>query len=275
MSGRSTDANSPGSSAWRRFVSVSFLLIFAGCPAASLVDGGATEPTAVPAPSVPAIDAEVAPIDAGATSLVLPPGFDFNPTPPEDDGSCEKLRSLKSRCARDLDCELVDVGCGAVAVGPADLDRARELSTACERFEHLCPASVSPTRDAPLCVKQRCTTREVPNDVRPEQLCLDRAIERAPRDRKPVVVEVTPGSGRQATAVARDDTREVARCIERVLSQSLWAPAPLTLRYTPGEVLERARKMPAASPPPSTPRPGRPMTTSVTPPSFMSSDGGD
>jgi hypothetical protein len=71
-------------SAWRWFVGlVPFLLVLGGCPSAPLVDGGATEPTAVPAPSEPAIDAgriEVVPIDAGATPLVLPPGFDFNPT---------------------------------------------------------------------------------------------------------------------------------------------------------------------------------------------------
>lgn len=206
-------------------------------------------------------------IDAGAP--VSPPGFGVGRFALDAEelrtaqNKCEQLRALKSRCARDLDCELVHVGCEEVAFGPADLARARQLSSVCRGLEMCVPEA--PDLTAAVCVKHRCVAQPLPSDVPPEQLCLDRALERAPRDKQPIIVELVPTIGGRVKAAAQNDSREVARCLERVLEQYVLSAQPVMLRYTPGERLKKFPPMTGRMPPLKTMPPPRPTTKSVAP----------
>ncbi|MER2559340.1 MAG: hypothetical protein ABTQ32_01390 [Myxococcaceae bacterium] len=115
-------------------------------------------------------------------------------------------------------------------------------------------------------MKHRCVAQPLPSDLPPQQLCLDRALERAPRDKQPIIVELVPTTGDRVKATAPNDSREVARCLERVIEQHVRSTQPLTLRYTPGERLKKFPPMTGRLPPLQTTPPPRPTTKSVAPP---------
>lgn len=191
-------------------------------------------------------------IDAGAPVSPLGVGrfaFDVEKLPAAR-STCERLRAVKSRCARDLDSELVTIGCEEVAFG------TRELSSRCRGLE-MCVPEVQGWTGA-VCVKHRCVAQQLPSDLPPEQLCLDRALERAPRDKQPIIVELVPTTGDSVKAAAPNDSREVARCLERVIEQHFRSTQPVTLRYTPGERLEKFPPMTGRLPPLQTTPPPRP-----------------
>lgn len=159
------------------------------------------------------------------------------------DGACREFMRHTSACTRDSDCTVVRLGCNDRAVSKAELSAALKAAKGCD--SSACPMVESATA-IPICEQARCVMRPSPGG-NPMEACLERHVERFPDDRAPVSVQVTPlpsiGAARPAvTATATGDSREVARCLEDVLTRLATSEKATTVQFVPGVPLPQAER---------------------------------